>query len=189
MINIVLLGPPGAGKGTQARLLEERLALKQLSTGNMLRAEIAAGSPLGQEVKTIVDSGGLVSDDIVLRIIKHRIRQADCASGVIFDGFPRTVPQAEGLDNMLADNQMKLNAVIQIVVDEDILLERIQTRAASSGERRADDDPEVLKKRLDAYRAQTAPIIPFYEARGLLHKIDGMQPIDTVAAQIAAILG
>lgn len=189
MINIILLGPPGAGKGTQAKVLEQNFGLKQLSTGDMLRAEIAAASELGCKVKAVMDSGALVSDDIVIDIIRNRMTKPDCARGVIFDGFPRTVAQAEALDAMLAAAGFPLTAVIQIVVDEGALLDRIKTRAAQTvGTARADDDPEVLKTRLDAYRAQTAPIIPFYESKNLLQKIDGMQPIEAVSAQIAALL-
>jgi adenylate kinase len=189
MRNIVLIGPPGAGKGTQAKLLEEKYGLKQLSTGDMLRAEIAAATPLGQQVKAVMDSGGLVSDDIVIRIIRHRIAQADCAKGVIFDGFPRTVAQAQALDEMLIANKTPLTAVIRMAVDENKLIDRIKTRAANSTEKRPDDDPEVFKKRLDAFHAQTAPIIPYYEQSGRLKQVDGMQPIEAVSAAIDALIG
>lgn len=185
---VILIGPPGAGKGTQARILEEQHGLKQLSTGDMLRAEIAAGSDLGRTVQGIMDSGGLVADDIMVRIIRHRIAQADCARGVIFDGFPRTVPQAQALDTMLARLNLRVNAVIELVVDEVALLARIEDRAAQGGNR-ADDTPEVLSKRLEIYRAQTAPILPYYIADGRLQKVDGMQSVEAVAAQIAAIVG
>lgn len=188
MMNIILIGPPGAGKGTQARFLEQKYGVKQLSTGEILRAEVSSGSPLGKQVEQIIASGQLVSDDIVIRIIKHRIRQADCAKGVIFDGFPRTVPQAQALDSMLAEQKMSVTAVIQIVVDEKILIDRIRERDAAAGVSRADDTPEVLAKRLDVYRAQTAPILPYYEQAGRLQKVDGMMPIDNVSMAIDGIL-
>lgn len=189
MINLILIGPPGAGKGTQARILEERLGLSSLSTGDMLRAEIAAQTPLGLQVKHIMDAGGLVADDIVINIIRKRMGEPDCANGVIFDGFPRTVAQARALDEMIIDAGLKINSVIQIVVDEAKLIDRILERAANSGEKRPDDDPDVLKKRLETYNAQTAPILPYYQANGRLQLVDGMQPIEFVASQIKTILG
>ncbi len=185
---VILIGPPGAGKGTQAKILEQKFGLKQLSTGDMLRAEIAAGTDLGRTVQGIMDSGGLVADDIMVRIIRHRISQADCAAGVIFDGFPRTVPQAQALDTMLARQNQKLSAVIEIVIDEVALLDRIDSRNAQ-GDNRADDTPEVLSKRLEMYRAQTAPILPYYRADDRLRQVDGMQPVDDVAEAIAEIVG
>lgn len=187
-MNIILLGPPGAGKGTQAKLLEETRGLKQLSTGDMLRAEIAAQSPLGQKVKAIMDAGSLVSDEIVIEMISNRIDQPDCAKGFILDGFPRTVAQAEALDAMLATKGKKLNHVIQLAVDENALLARIQKRASESGTIRADDNEETLKKRLAAYREQTAPIIPYYEGKKMLKKIDGMAAVNIVSDKIDAIL-
>lgn len=188
MLNIVFLGPPGAGKGTQSKIIEDAFGLKQLSTGAMFRAEIAAGTPLGLQVKSVMDAGSLVSDDITDDIIRRRITQPDCKNGVILDGFPRTIPQAEALDEMFAEFGFKLYAVLQLVVDDAILLGRIQERDAQSGERRPDDDPEILKKRLAAYHSQTAPLLPFYKAKGLLHKIDGMMPVDQVTAEIFRIL-
>ncbi|MCB1559067.1 MAG: adenylate kinase [Alphaproteobacteria bacterium] len=187
-MNIILMGPPGAGKGTQAKILEETRGLKQLSTGDMLRAEISAQSPLGVRVKAIMDAGELVSDEIVIEMISNRVEQADCAKGFILDGFPRTVAQAEALDKMLCDKDKCLNAVIQLSVDEAALLARIEKRAAESGTVRADDNAETLKKRLEAYRAQTAPILPYYEGKGMLQTVDGMADIDVVTGQIAAIL-
>jgi len=187
-VNIILMGPPGAGKGTQAKILEETRGLKQLSTGDMLRAEIAAQSPLGLKVKEIMDAGSLVSDEIVIEMISHRIEQADCAKGFILDGFPRTVAQAEALDKMLHEKGKDLNAVIQLSVDEEALLARIEKRAAENGGARADDNAETLKKRLDAYRAQTAPILPYYEGKGMLQTVDGMADINVVTSKIAAIL-
>jgi adenylate kinase len=185
---IILIGPPGAGKGTQAKILEEKFGFKQLSTGDMLRSEIAAGSDLGRTAKGIMDAGGLVADDIMVRIIRHRIAQADCINGVILDGFPRTVPQAEALDSMLLRQGMAVTAVIEMAVDEVALLGRIEERAAGGGNR-PDDTPEVLSKRLEMYRMQTAPILPYYRDAGRLQQVDGMQPIEAVAAQIEGIIG
>ena len=188
-MNIILLGPPGAGKGTQAKLLEETRGMKQLSTGDMLRAEITAQSPLGQKVKAIMDSGALVSDEIVIEMISNRIDQPDCKNGFILDGFPRTVAQAEALDKMLAVKGRNLDAVIELSVDEGILLSRIQKRAAeSAGNVRADDNEDALKKRLGVYRDQTAPILPYYKGKGVLRQVDGMAPIDEVTSQIGDIL-
>jgi adenylate kinase len=188
-MNIILLGPPGAGKGTQAKLLEETRGMKQLSTGDMLRAEITAQSALGQKVKAIMDSGALVSDEIVIEMISNRIDQPDCAKGFILDGFPRTVAQAEALDKMLAQKGRNLDAVIELSVDEGILLSRIQKRAAeSAGNVRADDNEDALKKRLGVYRDQTAPILPYYKGKGVLRQVDGMAAIDDVTNQIGDIL-
>lgn len=191
-MNLILIGPPGAGKGTQAKILEEEYGLKQLSTGDMLRAEIAAGTDLGTKAKAIMDAGNLVSDDIMIGMIANRIEQADCARGVIFDGFPRTVDQAKALDKMLTEKGKPLKAVIQMVVDEEELINRLQTRiqqAIDAGkEVRADDNVETFKKRLGVYKDQTAPILPYYEASGMLQKVDGMLPIDFVTGEIRMIL-
>ena len=189
MTNIILLGPPGAGKGTQAKILEDGKGLKQLSTGDMLRAEIAASSPLGVKVKGIMDGGGLVSDDIMIEMISNRIDQDDCKNGFILDGFPRTVPQAKALDEMLSSKGKDLDAVIQLVVDENALLARIEKRAAETvGGPRADDNADALKKRLSVYNEQTAPILPYYEGKEILQKVDGMAPVGDVSAQIAKLL-
>lgn len=192
MINLILLGPPGAGKGTQAKRLEEKYGLKQLSTGDMLRAEIAAGSALGIKAKAIMDSGALVSDDIVIAMISSRIEQADCKNGVIFDGFPRTVAQAEALDTMLKAKGHPLNAVVELRVDADVLVERLNTRIAETKARgeavRGDDNEETLRKRLQVFRDQTAPIIPYYAGQGMLQSVDGMQAVDAVEASIGQIL-
>jgi adenylate kinase len=188
MINIILIGPPGAGKGTQAKILVDRLGLKQISTGDLLRAEVAAGSELGQRVKATMDAGGIVDDATMIRLVRHRIRQADCAQGVIFDGFPRTVPQAQALDQMMVDLGLKIDAIIQIKVDGSALLARIQERAATSGVVRSDDNPDVLAKRLEGYRTQTAPVLAHYQAAGRLSVVDGMQAIDQVAGAIAGLL-
>mgnify|MGYP003387963519 CR=1 FL=1 len=188
-MDIILLGPPGAGKGTQAKLLEDARGMKQLSTGDMLRAEISGQTPLGIKVKAIMDSGALVSDEIVIEMIASRIDQPDCKAGFILDGFPRTVAQAEALDQMLASKGRTLDAVIELAVDEGILLSRIQKRAAeSAGNVRADDNEESLKKRLGVYRDQTAPIIPYYQGKNMLRQVDGMAEIGEVTRQIGEIL-
>lgn len=192
MINLILLGPPGAGKGTQAKRLEDKYGLKQLSTGDMLRAEIAAGSALGLQAKAIMDSGALVSDDIVIAMIASRIEQPDCKNGVIFDGFPRTVAQAEALDEMLAQKGRPLSAVIELKVDEEALVNRLNTRIAETKAKgepvRADDNEETLRKRLEVFRQQTAPIIPYYKVQNMLQSVDGMASIDAVEAAINQIL-
>lgn len=192
MLNLILIGPPGAGKGTQAKRLEEKYGLKQLSTGDMLRAEVAAGTDLGLQAKAIMDSGALVSDDIIIAMIAARIAQADCAQGVIFDGFPRTVAQAQALDAMLADKGHPLSAVIELTVDEDALVGRLNTRIAETKARgeavRADDNEETLRKRLEVYRQQTAPIIPYYANQNMLQSVDGMAAMDAVESAIAQIL-
>lgn len=189
---LILIGPPGAGKGTQAKILEEEYGLKQLSTGDMLRAEIAAGSDLGKKAKAVMDAGNLVSDDIIVDMIAARIEQPDCAKGVIFDGFPRTVDQAEALDAMLADKGKPLHVVIEFEIDEDELVHRMKNRvqqAIMTGQPvRPDDNEETLRNRLQVYRNQTAPILPYYEATGLLKKVDGMLPIDEVTRAIRGIL-
>lgn len=192
MINLILLGPPGAGKGTQAKRLEEKYSLKQLSTGDMLRAEIASGTELGLKAKSIMDSGALVSDDIVIAMIANRIDQADCKNGVIFDGFPRTVAQAEALDAMLSEKGRPLSAVVELKVDEEALVKRLNNRIAETQARgepvRGDDNEETLRKRLQVFRDQTAPILPYYDRKGMLQSVDGMAEIDVVEASLAKIL-
>lgn len=189
---LIVIGPPGAGKGTQAKILEQEYGLKQLSTGDMLRAEIAGGTELGKKAKAVMDAGNLVSDEIVVDMISSRIEQPDCAKGVIFDGFPRTVDQAEALDVMLADKGKKIDAVIEFVVDEEALVDRLRNRIQQTIDAgqpvRSDDNEETLRNRLKVYRGQTAPILPYYESTGLLKKIDGMLPIDHVTQAIKAIL-
>jgi adenylate kinase len=191
-MRLIFLGPPGAGKGTQAQRLVEQFKIVPLSTGDMLRAAVRADSPLGRRANEIMARGELVSDDVVVAIIGQRIRQDDAGAGFILDGFPRTVPQAEALDRMLADQGLALDAVIELKVDEGILLKRIEKRVADTIARgeplRADDNPESLKKRLDAYRTQTAPLIGYYARKGLLKTVDGMAPVDKVSAAIAATL-
>jgi len=187
--NIILLGPPGAGKGTQAQLLQEKYGFVQLSTGDMLRAAVASGSDLGKLAKEVMDQGKLMPDDIMVDIIASCIAEPDCANGFILDGFPRTTAQAEALDAMLAANGLALNHVIQIAVDDAMLLSRIQARVAQNkGAARSDDNAETLKARLKVYHEQTAPILPFYRSSGRLETVDGMQSIEEVTGQIEAIL-
>ncbi len=189
-MNIILLGPPGAGKGTQAKILEEAHGIVQLSTGDMLRAAAASGSELGQQAKAVMDAGQLMPDDIMVQIISERIAQPDCANGFILDGFPRTTAQAEALDAMLADKGLKLDFVIEISVDDEILVDRINSRIAQmpESERRSDDTVETLRKRLGVYHEQTAPILPFYRDRGMLKLVDGMQSIEEVTQQIEQVV-
>ena len=187
-MNIILFGPPGAGKGTQAQHLANRHRLIQLSTGDMLRASIAAGSELGLQAKSLMDAGKLVSDDVIIAMIADRMKQDDCKNGVIFDGFPRTVAQAKALDAMFEERSIQLNSVIEIQVDEQALFARIENRAAETGGARADDTVEVLRQRLEVYNENTAPVLPYYENRGQLIVVDGMQPIDDVAKQIEMLL-
>jgi len=191
-MRLVLLGPPGAGKGTQATRIVTRFDIPQLSTGDMLREEVVAQTTLGLAVKHIMDCGELVPDDVVVAIVANRIDHTDAANGFILDGFPRTVAQAEALDRELASRGMGIDAVLELTVHENALLDRIRCRAeaaASKGEAvRRDDNPEVFKTRLEAYRAQTTPVADYYRSRGLLKTVDGLQPIDTVSEELAAAL-
>jgi len=213
-MKLILLGPPGAGKGTQAKRLEEARGLKQLSTGDMLRAAVAAGTPLGLEADRIMKAGKLVPDGIMIDMIADRIDQPDCARGIILDGFPRTVRQAEALDEMLAKRSHRLDAVIEMVVDDAALVGRISGRfscgkcgavyhdqtkqpkvagvcdvcGSKEFKRRPDDNPQTVQARLQEYYQQTAPIIPYYKKKGLLRQVDGMADVDTVTGQIEAIL-
>ena len=191
-MRIILLGPPGSGKGTQAQLLVQRYGIVQLSTGEMLRAAVAAGTPVGLRVKDIMASGGLVPDDVVVGVIADRIEQSDARKGFILDGFPRTVPQAEALDDLLRQKHLKLDAVIELRVNESALLQRVETRVAEMRSRgepiRADDTPEVLTNRLAAYRSLTEPLIHYYSERRKLLTVDGMMTIEQVTREIGRIL-
>ena len=213
-VNIILLGPPGAGKGTQAQRLVANRGMVQLSTGDMLRAAVKAGSPVGRQAKAVMDAGELVSDAIVSALIGERLDQADAEGGAIFDGYPRTEAQAEALDVLLAERGKTLDHVIELAVDEDALVERITGRftCASCGagyhdsfkptqvegvcdvcgstefKRRPDDNAETVRTRMAEYRAKTAPILPIYEARGIVTRVDGMASMDAVGAEIDAIL-
>ncbi|MCJ2097358.1 adenylate kinase [Methylobacterium sp. E-046] len=191
-MRIILLGPPGAGKGTQSERIVQRFGIPQLSTGDMLRAAVAAGTPVGLKAKAVMESGGLVSDRIVVGIVADRIEEPDARRGFILDGFPRTVAQAEALSEMLAGKGLSLATVIELKVDENALVGRIEKRAAETLARgqavRKDDTPEVFKQRLEAYRAQTAPLSAYYAGKGMLKTIDGMQPIDKVTDDLMAVL-
>ncbi len=213
-MRLILLGPPGAGKGTQAKRLEESRRLVQLSTGDMLRAAVASGSALGQQAKRVMEAGELMPDEIIIDMIAERIDQPDCRNGFVLDGFPRTTRQAAALDDMLARKNAGLDAVIELAVDESALIERISGRfscakcgagyhekfqrpkvdgvcdvcGATEFSRRKDDNAETVAARLEAYRGQTAPILPYYEERKLLRRVDGMAEVDEVTRQIEAVL-
>ncbi|UFZ06431.1 adenylate kinase [Bradyrhizobium ontarionense] len=191
-MRLILLGPPGSGKGTQAQRLVQQHGIVQLSTGDMLRAAVAAQTPIGLKAKDIMAAGGLVPDEVVVGIIADRIEQPDAVNGFILDGFPRTVPQAEALDELLKKKRMTLDAVIELRVNEGVLLERVERRAAETRARgeavRQDDTPEVLTKRLASYRDQTEPLIHYYSDHRMLATVDGMMPIEQVTAEISRIL-
>ena len=191
-MNLILLGPPGAGKGTQSLAISQKVGIPQLSTGDMLRAAVKAGTPVGLKAKEVMASGGLVSDAIVVGIISDPISEPDCVRGFIFDGFPRTLAQADALDNLLKTKAKKLDCVIELKVDDAILAQRIETRAretlAAGGTVRADDNAEALKTRLMAYYRETAPLVGYYFAHKLLKSVDGMAPIASVTQQIDEVL-
>jgi adenylate kinase len=183
-MRLILLGPPGAGKGTQAQRLVEKHGILQLSTGDMLRAAVAAGSPVGQRARAIMDRGDLVPDDVMIEIIAERIDRPDTAKGFILDGFPRTVDQAKALDRLLDERGLGLDRIIEIVVDQNILRDRILGRARETGGSRADDTEATVSKRLAVYREQTAPVADYYQSRGALKQVDGMGSVAEVAARI-----
>ena len=213
-MRLILLGPPGAGKGTQAKRLEESRGLVQLSTGDMLRAAVASGSPLGQQAKRVMEAGELMPDEIIIDMIAERIDQPDCRGGFVLDGFPRTTRQAAALDDMLDRKRASLDGVIELTVDEDALIERIAGRfscaqcgagyherykrpkvdgvcdvcGSTEFSRRKDDNAETVAARLEAYRGQTAPILPYYQGRSLLRQVDGMAEMNEVTRQIEAVL-
>jgi adenylate kinase len=187
-MNIILFGPPGAGKGTQAQTLVNERGMVQLSTGDMLRASITAGTELGVRAKQIMDAGQLVSDEIMIGMIRERMAQDDCSNGVILDGFPRTVAQAEALDAMLDEQGISLDCVIEIQVDEKALFARIEKRAAETGAARSDDNAVVLAQRLKVYHDNTAPVLPYYRGKGQLASVDGMQSVEEVSKAISRCL-
>ena len=188
-MNLVIFGPPGSGKGTQAKLLQQKNGWVQLSTGDMLRAAIAAGTELGKKCQAVMAAGELVSDEIVIGIIGERYDQPDCAKGAIFDGFPRTIPQAEALDTMLKQRDTKIDLVIELKVADDVLIDRVKARIAQSGGvARADDNPETLANRLKVYHQNTAPLLAYYKEQGKLVTVDGMLPIEAVTAAIAEVI-
>ena len=186
-MNLILFGPPAAGKGSQAKRLVEQRGMVQLSTGDMLRAAIASGSELGQRVAGIMERGDLVSDDIVVALIEERLAEAEAAGGAIFDGFPRTLAQAQALDAMLKGRGSQIDKVVRLKVDDEALLARIAGRYAESG--RPDDNPQTFKVRLAAYNDQTAPLLPYYQGQGKLAEVDGMSSIEAVTQAIDAALG
>lgn len=190
---VVLFGPPAAGKGTQAKRIHEKYGIAHLSTGDMLRAAIAQGTEIGKKAKALVDKGLLVPDEIVVGIIAERIVAPDCAKGFVLDGFPRTVNQAKALDEMLKGKTLAVDHVIVMEVNEAELIKRVENRAEEARRKgepvRPDDDPETFKKRLAVYKAETAPILPYYKAQGKIRRVDGMKTIDEVTAQIDAVLG
>jgi adenylate kinase len=191
-MRLILLGPPGAGKGTQAQRLVQRHGIVQLSTGDMLRAAVKAKTPVGRKAEAIMARGELVPDGVVVAIVSDRIDQPDARKGFILDGFPRNVAQAEALERMLVEKGLRLDGVVELQVDEGALLKRLASRIAEMRARgepvRPDDNPEALKTRLDVYRTQTAPVIAFYRKKGVLKSVDGMAPIDTVTAAIDRVL-
>ena len=187
-MNIILIGPPGSGKGTQSKFIENKFGVAQLSTGDMLRSNIALETEIGIKAQSIIDSGELVSDEIILDIIAERIKEQDCIKGFILDGFPRNINQAIGLDKMLEKSNKNIDIVVELTVVKNDLFNRIRTRSKETQFARADDTEDVLKKRLEIYDIQTKPIIPYYENKKLLHKVNGMESVENVAENIYGIL-
>lgn len=185
-MNVIFFGPPAAGKGTQAKIIQQQYGLQQLSTGDMLREEIAAGTELGKKAKHLMDQGKPVPDKVVIDMIAKRLDSPECAKGVIFDGFPRTVAQAEALDALLAERGKKIDIVMELDVDQDKIIERMKKRAAEEG--RSDDNVEALKIRLQQYNDYSAKVLPYYRAQGVVPKINGNKPVEGVTAQITDIL-
>ena len=190
-MRLLIMGPPGAGKGTQAKLIAARYAIPAISTGDIFRAMQTADTPLAKQVREIMASGGYISDEVTNQIVADRLAQADCESGFLLDGYPRTIPQAEALDQMLVEKGMALDAVVEITADADTLTRRIVNRAkenAGAGAR-ADDNEDVIRNRLAVYREQTAPLVEHYRQKGLLRTVDGMAPVEQVAAAISKAVG
>lgn len=189
-MHLIIFGPPGSGKGTQAKILQAEHGIVQLSTGDMLRAAIAAETPLGRQAKPIMDRGDLVPDDLVIGIIAERLNSPDAAKGAVFDGFPRTVAQAEALDRMMVSRKSTIDAVIELRVDDEAMVGRMEQRVRENPDAaRADDNPVTLRNRLSVYHKQTAPLLDYYRAQKKLHTIDGMAPIPQVSAAIQKIVG
>ena len=187
-MNLILFGPPGAGKGTQAKLLIDKFNIVQISTGDMLREEVTSGSDLGETVKSIMEKGNLISDEIIMSMIEKRITNEDCKNGFIFDGFPRTYKQAVDLDLVLKSLKLKIDYVVEINVNEDLLLKRIIKRASESKNTRDDDNSEILKNRINVYKSDTLPVLEYYRDSNNLHTVDGMQDIEKVSKDILSIL-
>lgn len=188
-MNIILLGPPGAGKGTQAQQLESDLGFKQVSTGDMLRAEVKSGTDLGVQAKALMEKGLFIPDPVMIEMIRVRVQKPDCSGGFILDGFPRTVSQAVALDAMLGERDERIDAVLLLEVDAEAIIRRLAERVNPDGSRRADDTPDTIRKRLDVYVRQTEAILPYYEAESRLKRVDGMQEKGKVYADILSALG
>ncbi len=185
-MDILLLGPPGAGKGTQGALLAERLGLPKFATGDLLRDAVKRGTPIGLEVKATMESGALVSDDLIMGVVRDELAKPGAAGGVIFDGVVRTIPQAEGVDRLLAEQRRAMDAVLYFEIPDQVILDRLAKRRDIEG--RADDDPASVKTRLEAYRAQTAPVLEYYRKRGTVHVVDAVGPVEDIASRVETLL-